>query len=282
MIQTLKTIFSRNSRSAFRNGYRYLYHWQPFNKKYEAYLSHTLTNHQIYCSNPANFNDPWDGKPFFNPNILERPWHLKKFINWSVEICKKQTLMSSSDIELMRKSFQKTPESAKPYIEKISIEIQQEISNKYRVYCLGPDPLNQLMWAHYADSHRGICIEFNLRNNLMCQAVACEYLDSYPSIPIYSINEKDNQRMILAKSKVWSYEKEYRIIAEEFDPTTTHHLPVTKNNFLDIPIGSITSIIVGCQADFNRVSALVKEINRNINVKQAVRIEGKYELLIVD
>jgi len=281
MLHNLKRIFSTHPRSAFRDGYRHLYHWQPFDDVYEAYLSDMLNSNRIYCSNPANFNDPWDGKPFFNTSILDCPWQFKKFINWSVEIAKKNTSMTTSDIDLMRQSFLNSPKSAKPVIEKMCADIQQEISRKYRVYCLSPNPLNQLMWAHYADSHRGICIEFSLKNEVMCQAIACEYMSSYPFIPIYSSNERDNQRMILSKSKVWAYENEYRLIAEEFDPLSKPIISVTNNNFLDIPVGLITSIIVGCQADYDQINKMVKLINPTIAVKRAVRVDGKYELSIV-
>ncbi len=36
--------------------------------------------------------------------------------------------------------------------------LQQKFSRKYLITCLTKQPLNPLMWAHYADSHNGVVI----------------------------------------------------------------------------------------------------------------------------
>jgi len=57
-----------------------------------------------------------------------------------------------------------------PPINQLSGEMAGSIDEHYRVYCLGPDPNNLLMWSQYADSHCGICLEFSLtwaRNSVL-------------------------------------------------------------------------------------------------------------------
>ncbi|KQM77902.1 hypothetical protein ASE74_16000 [Pedobacter sp. Leaf216] len=48
--------------------------------------------------------------------------------------------------------------------ERISQLIKKFLLNSY-TSCFSADPLNFLMWSHYAGSHRGICLEFTLTKN---------------------------------------------------------------------------------------------------------------------
>src|SRR5579863_7289840 len=55
----------------------HLYHYQDFDldssDDHAGRLLDILQNHRIYCSSPADFNDPWDCKPFFDPALLDDP-----------------------------------------------------------------------------------------------------------------------------------------------------------------------------------------------------------------
>jgi hypothetical protein len=52
----------------------YLFHYQRFDRKADKrWLIDTLRRHQIYCSNPLHFNDPWDGKPHISSIDVESP-----------------------------------------------------------------------------------------------------------------------------------------------------------------------------------------------------------------
>lgn len=65
---------------------RRLYHWQKFNTEwFEAQLK----NSTIYCSNPKDFNDPWDCRPFFNTDILRDARERQKHIDWAVKVCRR-------------------------------------------------------------------------------------------------------------------------------------------------------------------------------------------------
>jgi len=48
-----------------------------------------------------------------------------------------------------------------------------------RFYCLTPFADNTLMWSHYADNHRGICLEFGKDNPLIEKARPVRYCKRY-------------------------------------------------------------------------------------------------------
>ena len=43
--------------------------------------------------------------------------------------------------------------------------MQEQIGLQYRVYCLSAKGDLPLVWAHYADCHRGVCLEFSTDNS---------------------------------------------------------------------------------------------------------------------
>ncbi|EHO13839.1 DUF2971 domain-containing protein [Myroides odoratimimus] len=92
------------------------------------------------------------------------------------------------------------------------------------LFCLTQDSKNILMWSHYGDSFRGICIEYN--DNILAklkdhksQKYTVNYKNKIPNISfhkLYSDNSSDYRRLkqtlIGTKAKCWSYEKEIRLI----------------------------------------------------------------------
>jgi len=105
-----------------------------------------------------------------------------------------------------------------------------------------------LMWAHYADKHRGLCFEFDGSDNCIFfgEAQPVEYED-YTPIPLGGDKRSQMTRVILTKSKHWFYEREYRIVR-----------PGQAGSRLNYPIELLTGIIFGCKMP-DKVRELVKQ-----------------------
>lgn len=263
--------------TALAEGHQVLYHWQRLD---EERLARTLKELTIYCSSPGEFNDPWDCKPFFNSEILADPEENKKHVAWAVDLCSHRTQMSKSDIEAMKESLRNDPVRAASLIQDISESVEAAILKQYRVYCLGAEVGNLLMWGHYADSHKGICLEFSLRNNVMCNALKCEYTSEFPIMKLHDREDADVLRILLAKADPWSYEREYRIVAQEREHAVSTDTLITDKGLLKLPKGALTSVIVGCQGDYEKVRRLVLAYAPNVKVKRAVRVRNRYALNI--
>ena len=97
-----------------------------------------------------------------------------------------------------------------------------EMNKKLGVYSLSKTYKDELLWAHYAYSHFGFCIEFDLdllksgyRNNLLSFDV--KYKNRPPEIDFSDISsnaKKIFNKLVGFKSKRWEYEEEYRIITD--------------------------------------------------------------------
>ncbi|MEW8418841.1 MAG: DUF2971 domain-containing protein [Candidatus Thiodiazotropha endolucinida] len=256
----------------------YLYHWQAFNPDH---LITTIRDYEVWCSKPSSFNDPWDCKPSYNTDIIKDEAEFERHIQWYGRITRDHhPHIPDSEIISRQNSFRKNPDEFAQLTKQFSSEMQSTIDQQYRVFCLCPDVHNTLMWSHYATKHKGICMEFSTRNEVISCALRVEYDSNYPFMRLYSDDPNENLIPILTKSDAWNYEHEYRLVAQEKSFATTHKTLFSKDNYLTLPKGALTSVIVGCQGPLKEIHELVKTHAPDITVKQAVRIPNRYALSI--
>lgn len=266
--------------TAWSDGHRFLYHWQRLN---EPWLERTLSKDQIFLSCPNDFNDPWDCKPHFNTEILEDAEENERHVAWAVDVCTRRTSMSKEAMEQMRTTLLTDRIKAASLLDEISAGMAPAINARYRVYCLGPDVGNLLMWAHYADNHRGVCLEFDLNNTVLSGALRCDYLAAFPLMRAYDDSEEGALQALLAKGDAWSYEKEYRLIAQERSVAIAGaDSLLTDGSYLTLPKGALRSVIVGCQADHASIRSLVERSAPHVRVRRAHRVPNRYALEIED
>ena len=91
------------------------------------------------------------------------------------------------------------------YMEKIRLKICS-FSSTYK-------PI--LLWSHYANQHRGIAIEVEVNTQNHPNLHKVNYV---PTIPELNFDQDPNPtplQVLTHKVDIWSYEQEYRFIAEE-------------------------------------------------------------------
>lgn len=255
------------------DGITRLYHYQ----KYEPdFLLITLKEQKIYCSNPATLNDPWDCRPRYDYKSLQDPDVFNQFNDW----VEQEFSFLYPDRPKIRfvTSLRDDPEGLKRIIDSLSNGLQGAWG-KRRIYCLTPDPRSILMWSHYADNHKGICLEFGTDNELFQRALNVIYRSEYPLWTPHQVAREGATDMILTKAADWSYENESRLIGTP-DPSGS---PLSLDGeYLRLPRGALKSIIAGCKANNDAISKLVLKHAPHLPVKRAVREENHYRLVIED
>src|SRR5580658_960329 len=66
-------------RMAAEAGHATLYHYEKFRAEW---LTTTLRDRTIHCSDPANLNDPWDCRPCFDDRSFETQKQIDAFANY--------------------------------------------------------------------------------------------------------------------------------------------------------------------------------------------------------
>ncbi len=163
-----------NPRSALQAGRDRLYHYEKFRPEW---LTTTLRDHKIYLTDPARLNDPWDLKPAYDPKCMQTPEEIEELILWL------RTIAKQRPEPRVEAKFENRLRTDCTYRENIITEFTNSncaMLGSRKIYCLTPNPSSSLMWSHYGDSHRGICLEFLLDNAIFRNAWEVTYAETYP------------------------------------------------------------------------------------------------------
>lgn len=169
----------------------------------------------------------------------------------------------------------------------IERRVNRAIDDMVNIVSLCTDYKNRLMWSHYADNHKGFCIEYDFGTDVLKEsgviAFPVAYSSMRPKIPyeavllsekptLENVNSQNiNERIFLSmltKDKIWSYEREWRIL-------------ISAQEAINIPAPPVSCIYLGaCCSEENeeKIKALVQD--RNIPVKKMVVDRGDYSLHI--
>jgi hypothetical protein len=268
--------------TAGMNGVRRLYHYQRFNPDR---LRQILSSNSIYLSNTRGFNDPWDCRPFFDLNRLDEPAFYVRQVKWFERVDKKHNPHLSEKERAERATRLRNDRAFLEHCIRQMVGIESEIQKRYRVYCLTTKPTDTLMWSHYSENHTGICLEFRCDNGILSSALKVVYYETYPSLDLADDDPHTILLPLLAKAKDWSYEDEYRLIAQEESAALNLDSLITKNNLLRLPNGDLPSVVVGCVASTatrDAVCEIVRSSGNSVPIKQAVRVPDHYALKIED
>ncbi|MEZ7712106.1 DUF2971 domain-containing protein [Segatella salivae] len=165
------------------------------------YLFQSLINESIGLTSPGYFNDPFDS-PI--RELLNNEDEFSQYIRQAYNDCLKVSCFSSN-IKLPRED------------EKTHQFIHKEEKLKGAL----PEYLNELMWAHYADSHKGVCVKYHFPNSFTrfvhnSDGVTCFFYDIiYSDSDICQYSKKDSINMkdaFFLKGKQWEYENELRLL----------------------------------------------------------------------
>ena len=200
-----------------------------------------IENKSIRMTSPCDFNDPYDSKPIFrcSNNIIR--YDRKKIL----EILKKERKFAVLDKNKQKRRLlflKDFPDATCEVSFKDEIEETRDIMcSNSRVLCLSEEKDNILMWSHYAQNHSGVVIEFNTEHNILKSCRKVIYSNKAPYINgtfilkdnLSDLNIDDMKEIVsilYTKSKVWEYEKEWRLY---FNFTIDNNLTEMLKDYVD-------------------------------------------------
>jgi hypothetical protein len=225
-----------------------------------------LNNNHIWFTSPLNFNDPFD---FFIPYSLNfTDDEFKKIVPLLPGYSKEQ-------YEQMLVYYKENPKE----LEKWSEVGHKRFALKIRIACFCKDKENIIMWSHYADSHKGLCLKFD--SSFDKQFFHKEDWN-YKKFPIKEVNYpkelkkinyfKDNEDFFIncayTKYHKWIYEEEYRILS------VVDTIQFNKQCLVEINFGCESD-----KQDRKDIIKLIQECNYpNVKFMLATKCKDKYAL----
>lgn len=227
-------------------------------KNFSSLTVDSLCRDELFFSDPSDFNDPLDCQPTVEADsnsedlrsllselIIQRIFsetiyslknkkvqeasaenHASKLANRTAIDKLKRIEYDSTDPE-----YKCSREDAERWL--LTIEIERELLKRYDkgVCCFSSVYNNPLLWSHYADQHRGMCIGYDLIRN----PEPCFHKVIYggerivkTSLIMKAVFGRDSeakeildQNILLKKASPWRYEKEWRLLGQrglQFSP----------------------------------------------------------------
>lgn len=181
-----------------------------------------LYDNIMYLPQLSELNDPFEGSLLYD-ECKVGDFYVNRKLNEFMDYIKEEINVEGYD-ENHFKNLGKLFLRFQSY-NKLS-EIRNVLTDEIYVICLSGRKDITSLWAHYADNHKGICIEYDLVNTKtklfknLCFPI--EYLDDYDLTKDikYSFNKNSFDlnlkiKPLLLKAKDWSYEDEWRIIFDK-------------------------------------------------------------------
>lgn len=221
-------------------------------RSFEERTLDILLTDSVYFANPSTFNDPLDCSPTVIVDIsaVQLEELLTHLISTRVQNDILNMLKTVNGISDANNTHAKKrgEEEAQKFIDDIKMHIWMEYSStegiEYQehlksslgwnierelvtryvkgVCCFSTSGINPLLWSHYANNHKGICIGYSLDRTPSPNLLSVEYGGSriLNTSTIYEalINRKRSatqnleRAILLRKAKEWEYEQEWRMI----------------------------------------------------------------------
>ena len=250
------------------NLYKYSPIYNP-EKLSEEYSLKNLFNNQATFSTRKNFNDPFDSKiDFIKPSKKELK-ALHSQLKGNEKFRFKQFFLGTDGIDNIDAFYKKANKKF----------------DEYLFFCLTSLPNNNLMWSHYANSHKGFCLEWDASKLNASKAIYQEHIASFELLDIIkgqfglSLNsaEKSKEKIwkaLKVKLKEWEYEEEYRI---QLGNGMRHLVNEKHANFSLVSYEPefIKSIIFGCRMDTKTINYIDERLPSHIERKYAVETKSK-------
>ena len=138
------------------------------------------------------------------------------------------------------------------------------------VICFGKHWKSPVMWAHYAQSHTGVCLGFDVPDDKPRQVVyEPERINWAVDLakPIRGVDTSLLEKVITTKYAQWAYEEEWRLFAKLEDPD-----PVNGEYYLNFGADlMLRQIIVGarCSNSVGSFKRLVGDVEMSVEIIKA-------------
>lgn len=234
------------------------------------WLKELVVDGKAFLRSPLDFNDPFDCLPLIAMPKTPVAWDLLgRRYREAV-----RADFGSKMAEDMWASYCKLSSTKKV---ELLLDASRATSAAAGIFCLTELDDSVLMWSHYADNHKGVCISFDLEGSKpsdLWGAQPVQYAEARPEIPALRKTGETSEmyHALLRKADFWSYEKEWRVVVAG-----------RAGEHLSFPPSTITTVTFGarCTAEMEqRVRDELSGRQTPIVFRKASISDSQFKILI--
>lgn len=175
---------------------------------------------------------------------------------------KKLAKLTGQDLSQLEDSFCEVEGKSKNLIK----EWAKQVNSNFAISCFSEYPSNVLMWSHYANKHSGFCVEYDFTKikdlDYVIRLMPVLYSEQRQFVPLQILDYSDLKNikvsgdyktiveimlLLLGKSEIWAYEKEWRLICEQnlLDSNLNCNLPIVSAVYLGANVSPENEFKIG-------------------------------------
>lgn len=197
----------------------HLYKFRSLAGSAERYVQRILQNQELYFAKPTEFNDPFDCLPVIS--LQSTPTEFEAYLDGFFQrrmphISRKERRARVKEIV---KGNSKNPKW-REMTDALTTSMKEAV-NEAGIFSMAATCEHVLMWSHYADSHKGVCLRFRAKAStpFFGRAQPVTYQETRPVINLITDTPAEQAgKALLTKADFWSYEEEWRIVEHESGP----------------------------------------------------------------
>ena len=272
-----------------------LYKYAPPDTPDVKSIEQAIADRRVYFSSPTQFNDPFDCRAGLDVSDSDTMRRLSRFLRGEVAPSDIPKLLDSGEVSRARYAAA----IARAHRKRDAALFGQL---NMGVCCLTERPDSALMWAHYARSHEGVCLEIapyqggkmerhplNVAYRSDPDAFPFEMMQpvsygaEYLTCPLG--DGPEGFEVFFRKSEDWEHEKEWRaLMPDTSKPQLSGGPPRMRGSNSAYPLGKnrLTGVILGfrmSRRDKRRVVHMAKEAG--IAIREALPKYSEYGIKIV-
>ncbi len=272
--------------------------------KYRTFGARTLemiVRDTVFFADPTTFNDPLDTKPTLDTDIA----------NEALELCLAQLIEDRTSAELSAaaqtirykgpRTLEHIARQSRKVAERLIADIrynatnpdyevedpeqlllgqyvQEELLRRYNkgVFSLAERANCPLMWSHYGDQHRGICLGYSVPDDAVGDIHKMRYGGSrlVQACDVSAMLGGDqaarrrvDEAVLLKKAQPWAYEKEWRLLG----PRGEHNSPL-----------ELEEIIFGMRCPQVVMFAIIRALSGRDRAIRFYEIRGQHGRFLLD
>jgi hypothetical protein len=153
-------------------------------------------------------------------------------------------------------------------MQRIEKKIHQTVRETIGVLCMSLNGNHPLMWAHYAQEHRGLVIEFdenapcfNRRRTNTDELGAFRPVNYSSARPLITGDTDAEwfEQLALTKALEWKYEEEVRFL---LDVSCADRKVGDNIALIEVPVGAVHSVTFGCRASPEFIASVMQQLRK--------------------
>ncbi len=258
----------------------------------------TLRANKIWFTYPKHFNDVFELEiPVMHKLVHHyKPEYIRNLMSAYIQGPSTKGKLFNPEIVSWYRDWLNKPNSndidSHSFHLHVSV-LSEKMLNQVGICCFTPHADSELMWAYYADSHKGFCIGYEIEPNKLdpdgFDFKSVTYSSQRPIIDFWEFLFTDiSAKVLYTKSASWSHEREWRLVAFKNKVQIEF---ASQNGFKIAPPEGIriTELILGARIsakDEESLRAIAKELHEqtghDVEVKRIVKKDPSYQLLVSD